>query len=160
MASGQDLTSTLPGNWPNASASSPSDLSGKRIGILAPSTYELYLKGAPLAGTGIEARDHMIENPEIVAFESDNQAFEALTKERSIDATMNYLPVLMDEIRRSRPLRIIGTPLFFVSNGIAIDKGDPELFKLIHDTIAEMRTDGTLGRISIKWFEFDLSRIP
>jgi polar amino acid transport system substrate-binding protein len=138
----------------------PADLSGKKIGILVPSTYEIYLRGLPTEGTGMEAMVPKIKDPVIVPFASDAEAFDALTKGKTTDAVIDYLPVLIFEIKQGRPMRIIGTPLYYVSNAMAIDQGDPELAALLGKTVEAMRADGTLGALSMKWFQFDLSKAP
>jgi polar amino acid transport system substrate-binding protein len=145
-------------NKDNASATKPADLSGKRIGILIPSTYELYLKHQPMGVDGMMQVTYMIDNATIVPFDSDGATFEALAKGTDIDATMNYLPVLLYEIKQGRPLRVIGTPLFYVSDAVAVDKGDPEFSALVKKTVEGMIKDGTIGAISQKWFQVDLSK--
>jgi len=145
-------------NVKDVTSTTPADLNGKRIGILVPSTYELYLKHQPMGVDGMQSVNYMIDNPEIVTYDSDGKTLDALSKGGEIDATMNYLPVLLYEIKQGRPLRIIGTPLFYVSDAVAIDKGDPEFGAAIKRTVEAMRTDGTLAAISMKWFQFDLSQ--
>src|SRR5262249_22678332 len=125
---------------------------------LVPSTYKLYLKHQPMGVDGMQSVTYMIDNPEIVTYDSDGKTLDALSKGGEIDATMNYLPVLLYEIKQGRPLRIIGTPLFYVSDAVAIDKGDPEFGAAIKRTVEAMLTDGTLAAISMKWFQFDLSQ--
>ena len=147
-------------NKSNTAATAPGDLSGKRIGILTPSTYELYLRHQPMGVDGMLPVTYMIDNPVIVNYESDGAAFDAISKGVDIDATMNYLPVLMYEIKHGRPLRIIGIPLFYVSDAVAIDKGDPEFSALVKKIVGEMKDDGTLASTSLKWFQFDFSQSP
>lgn len=146
-------------NVNNMAAKAPADLSGKRIGFLVPSTYELYLRGEPMGIDGMQPVKHMISNATIVPYDSDSASFEAVSKDE-IDATMNYLPVLMYEIKQGRSMRIIGTPLFYVSDAVAIDKGDPELSALIKNSVEAMIADGTIGTLSMKWFQFDFSKAP
>ena len=140
-----------------STAKAPADLSGKRIGFLVPSTYELYLQGKPLGIADEKPLDHKIKGAIIVPYDSDSASFDAVSK-GEIDATMNYLPVLMYEIKLGRQLRILGTPLFYVSDAVAIDKGDPELSALMKSTVEGMLADGTIATLSNKWFQFDLSK--
>ena len=142
-----------------SAAAVPADLSGKRIGFLVPSTYELYLQGKPMGIDGKQPVNHMIKDATIVPYDSDSASFDAVSK-GEIDATMNYLPVLMYEIKQGRQMRILGTPLFYVSDAVVIDKGDPELSALMKSTVEGMLTDGTIAALSKKWFQFDLSKSP
>src|SRR5689334_6870474 len=136
----------------------PSDLNGKRIGILVPSTYELYLKRQPMGVDGMQEVPYMIDNPIIVGYDSDSATFDALSKGTDIDAMMNYLPVLMYEIKQGRPLSIIGTPLFYVSDAVAVDKGDPEFSAQMKEIVEQMTKDGSTSSVSMKWFQFDFSQ--
>jgi len=142
-----------------SAAAVPADLSGKRIGFLTPSTYELYLQGRPMGIDGKQPVNHMIKSATIVPYDSDSASFDAVSK-GEIDATMNYLPVLMYEIKQGRQMRILGTPLFYVSDAVVIDKGDPELSALMQSTVEGMLADGTIAALSMKWFQFDLSKSP
>ena len=143
----------------NSTVTVPSDLNGERIGILTPSTYELYLRQEPMGVDGMIEVRYKIDDAIIRSYKSDSASFDALAK-GEIDATMNYLPVLIYEIKQGRPSRIVGTPLFYVSDAIAVNKGDPEFSAQIKKVVHEMSGDGTLGAISIKWFQVDLSQTP
>jgi len=100
-----------------------------------------------------------IDNPVIVTYNQEDKVFDDLSRGDGVvlDAMLNYLPVLLYEIGRGRPLKIVGVPLFLVPNAIAIEPGDPDLSTLIKKIVTAMRDDGTLTIISMKWFNFDLT---
>lgn len=146
----------------NTTINAPGDASGMRFGVLAAATYELYLRHEL---TGIEKSPpitYLVNDPVITTYDTEAEPWAELEKgpESQIDATINYLPVLMQEIRQGRPLRIIGQPLYYVPQAVAIEPGDPELADRLAEIIAEMHADGTLTGLSMKWFGVDLTRVP
>jgi polar amino acid transport system substrate-binding protein len=146
----------------NTEINAPADASGKRFGVLKAANYELYLRHDL---TGIEKSppvSYLINDPVIITYDTEAAPWDELEKwpNSSIDATINYLPVLMAEIQRGRSLRIVGQPLYYVPQAIAIEPGDPEFAVTLTDIVDAMHADGTLTAMSVKWFGVDLTRIP
>lgn len=146
----------------NAEINTPADASGKTFGVLASATYELYLRKEL---TGIEKSPpitYLVENPTIVTYDTEAEPWAELEKGpgSKIDATINYLPVLMQEIRQGRPMKIVGQPLYYVPQAVAVEPGDPELAQKLAEIVEEMHADGTLTDLSMKWFGVDLTRVP
>jgi polar amino acid transport system substrate-binding protein len=54
--------------------------------------------------------------------------------------------------------RIVGQPLYAEPNWIAVDKGDQEWQQKIRVIIGDLKADGTLARISLKWLGEDITR--
>lgn len=145
----------------NTTIRTPADASGKRIGVLKSATYELYLRRMPFDIEGMPAVTYKVEAPVIVTFEvREGDAFDALAKGDGVelDAVVTYLPTLMSLIKSGMPFRIIGQPLFRAPQAAAIEPGDPELAAVLSKTIAEMHADGTLTNLSMKWFDFDMTK--
>jgi polar amino acid transport system substrate-binding protein len=143
----------------NTTIRTPADASGKRIGALKAATYELYLRRIPFDIVGMEPVTYKIDDPVIITFDQEEQAFDALAKGDGVelDAIVNYLPVLMSLIDEGKPFRIIGQPLYRAPQSVAIEPGDPEFAALIKQIVDEMHADGTLTELSMKWFNFDLT---
>ena len=55
-------------------------------------------------------------------------------------------------------LKIVGEALYAEPNDVVTDKGDPDWDAEIARIVKELREDGTLGRISMKWFDSDLTQ--
>ncbi len=143
----------------NTSINAPAEASGKRIGVLRTSIYDVYLQRNPIEIQGAPPVEYMIDNPIIVHFEVEGEPLAALEKGNGveIDATINALVTLLDEIQKGKPFRIVGQPVFYLPGAIAIEKGDPELAEELASVVSDMREDGTLALISKKWFGFDLT---
>lgn len=146
----------------NTEINTPADASGKRFGVLKSATYELYLRRDL---SGIEKSppvNYLINDPIIVTYDTEPEAWDELSKgpDSEIDATINYLPVLMEEIRQGRPMRIVGQPLYYVPQAVAIEHGDPEFASTLATIVEDMHADGTLTALSMKWFGLDLTKVP
>jgi polar amino acid transport system substrate-binding protein len=145
----------------NTTIRTPADASGKRIGALKSATYELYLRRTPFDIEGMPPVTYKIDDPIIVTFEErESDAFEALAKGDGVelDAVVNYLPTLMSVVKQGMPFRIIGQPLYRAPQAVAIEPGDPELAAVLKKTVDEMHADGTLTDLSMKWFDFDMTK--
>lgn len=145
----------------NTTIRTPADASGKRIGVLKSATYELYLRRMPFDIEGMPPVSYKIEDPVTVTFEvREGDAFDALAKGDGVelDAVVTYLPTLMSLIKSGMPFRIIGQPLFRAPQAVAIKPGDPEFAAILKQTIDEMHADGTLTNLSMKWFDFDMTK--
>ncbi len=143
----------------NTTINKPSDASGKRIGALKSANYELYLRREPFGIVDAPPVVYKIDNPIVVTYEHEEEAFEALAKGDGVelDGVVNYLPVVMALIKDGKPFKVIGAPLYRVPQSVAIMPGDPEFADLLKKTVDEMHSDGTLRNLSMKWFDFDLT---
>ena len=140
-----------------ASITSAADLTGKRVGVGTGSTYETYLnrKLEIVGGKTISVpfgEVQVVPSDETVAFQ--NLALGAGVR---LDAVVADLATTKGRIDAGGPFRIVGPPLYAEPNAIAIDKGDPEWGAKIQQVVQDLRTDGTLGRISRKWLGVDVT---
>ncbi|WP_421579067.1 transporter substrate-binding domain-containing protein [Shinella sp. M31] len=51
-----------------------------------------------------------------------------------------------------------GEPLFAEPNAVVTDKGDPEWDAEVKRVIMELKDDGTLEKISQRWFKVDITK--
>ncbi|MDH6232180.1 polar amino acid transport system substrate-binding protein [Mesorhizobium soli] len=142
----------------NTSIHTPADASGKRIGALKASKYDQYLRRQPFGIVGVPPITYKIENPTIVNFDHEDDVFSALAKGDGVelDGFVNDVPIVMSLIKEGKPFKIIGQPLYHTPSAVAILPGDPELADLLAKTVEAMRADGTLSKLSTKWFEYDM----
>lgn len=63
----------------NTAIRAPADLSGKRMGILGDSTYELYLRRRPMDVLGMLPYAYNIDNPVILTYEQEDKVFDDLS---------------------------------------------------------------------------------
>ncbi len=144
----------------NTTINTPADVSGKRIGALKASTYEQYLKREPFDIVGMKPLTYRIDDPVVVTYENEEDAYDALAKGDGVELTgvVDSLLTLMTLIKDGKPFRIVGHPLFRTPLCVAVEPGDPEFSELVRETVEKMRSDGTLKKLSMKWFEFDLTQ--
>ena len=143
----------------NSTIKTPADASNKRIGALAGSQYDHYLRRQPVGIIGVPEFNYKIDSPVIVNYEHEEEVYDALAKGDGIDLDgfVNLLPTVLALIKEGRPFKVVGTPLYRVPHSVAILPGDDEFAALIKKTVDEMHADGTLRKLSMQWYEFDMT---
>ncbi len=136
---------------------SVADISGKRIGVGQGSTYENYAdKNLTIpGGKPVEFPFHdviVIPGDETVNFHNLS-----LGPGVRLDAIISDLATAKGNIAATHALKIVGDALYAEPNDVVTDKGDPDWDAEIARIIKELRAEGTLGRISKKWFNTDLT---
>jgi polar amino acid transport system substrate-binding protein len=145
----------------DSKAQTVEDLNGKVIGVCGGCTYEAYLKkDLKIDAEGVPPFDYRVEAKEIRTYETDTNALDDLRlgDGKRLDAAMSSLTVINDAIKNGYPLRVLGDPAFYEPLAVATDKGDPEFDAKIAEIVKAMHDDGTLTKLSQKWFGADLTR--
>lgn len=139
------------------------DLNGKVIGACGGCTYDAYLnKNLEIDAEGTPPFEYLVEAGEIKTYETDTYAFDDLRLGDGVrlDAVFSALPTIQDAIKKGGyPLKVIGEPAFYEPLSVATDKGDPEFNAKISEIVAEMKADGTLEKLSEKWYGVDLTTV-
>ena len=143
----------------NSAIQEPSEARGMRIGVLKGTEYEKYLTREPFDILNMPSFTYKIENPEIIGFDDQNALYDALVEGdgTEIDGIVDDMSVLVRKINDGAPLRIVGQPLTYTPGAIVVDRGDETLAAALKEIIESMDKDGTLTRLSMKWFDFDLT---
>jgi polar amino acid transport system substrate-binding protein len=134
------------------------DIAGKRIGVGLGSTYESYLdKSLVIAGAA------PVEFPfqDAIAVPGDeavNFRNLALGAGLRLDAVIADLATAKAYIAATGKLKLVGTALYGEPNAVATDQGDPEWDTALAAIIAELKQDGTLARLSRKYFDADITQ--
>jgi polar amino acid transport system substrate-binding protein len=134
------------------------DLAGKRLGVAASTTYEDYLNGKMAT-----ARMKPPRSPVVVTYDTDALALKdlGLGNGTRLDGVLTALPTIRSSIAAGLPLRVIEPPVFEDSSAIALDRNSPAysapLLWAIDGIIHDMHRDGTLRRLSLKYYGIDLS---
>ncbi|KAA0946958.1 transporter substrate-binding domain-containing protein [Pseudomonas sp. ANT_H14] len=76
-----------------------------------------------------------------------------------LDAILTQRSTLEAAIKKNYPLKAIDGVVFYEPLAIATDKGDPELTAKLAEVIGAMHTDGTLTKLSTKWYGVDYSTV-
>ena len=144
----------------NMSVTGLEDLNGRNIGTIENSSYENYLNHhLNINVVGMPPIAFQIDPGAIALYQTDNEAFDALTQVDGveIEAVLSNVRSILGAITSGAPLRVIGEPVFLEPLGVAIDDNDPEFGARIAEIVTAMHTDGTLTRMSFEWFETDLT---
>jgi polar amino acid transport system substrate-binding protein len=147
----------------NKTLQSARDLSGKRIGVEHGSTYERYLQhDLDLDIPNAPRISYPFGRASIIPFGSEDLAYQNLlaqNTERPLDAVISNRSTARYRMNKAPgKFRIVGQPLYTEPNWVAVDKGDQEWQDKLRATIADLKADGTLTRISMKWLGEDITR--
>lgn len=139
---------------------SVAELSGKTIGVCGACTYENYLRrNLVIDAEGVPEFSYQVDDPTIRTYDTDTNAFDDLKLGDGVrlDAVLSALPTIQEAIKNGYPLRVVGSPVFYEPLAVATDKGDPEFDAKIAEVVQSMHEDGTLSKLSKKWYGVDLS---
>ena len=137
-------------------------LNGKTIGSCGGCTYDAYLqKDLEIDAEGAPPFSYDVTAGEIKTYETDTNAFDDLRlgDGTRLDAAFSALPTIQEAIKNGYPLKIVGKPAFYEPLSVATDKGDAEFDAKIAEIVAEMKADGTMKKLSEKWYGVDLTTL-
>jgi cystine transport system substrate-binding protein len=121
------------------------DLEGKKVGVGLGSNYEQWLKENVPAAI-------------VKTYDDDPTKYQDLRVGR-IDAILVDRLAALDLIAKTKEqLAVAGEPFSRLESGIALRKGEPELLAAINKAIDKLRADGTLAKISQKYFKADVTK--
>ena len=142
----------------DSKATKHEDLIGKTIGVATASTYESYLKKElEQEAEGVPPVKFVVTTDKIKSYESSNVALDDLRLGDGVrlDAVISGVPSLLEAQKNGYPVKMVGGPLYFEPLAVAIDRGDKELDAKVKEIIDAMHADGTLSKLSMKWFNTD-----
>jgi polar amino acid transport system substrate-binding protein len=137
------------------------ELSGRRVGVGTATTYQAYLEGH----LDLTNENILIPAPQAraIPYDTDQLALNdlALGDGVKLDAVLTSYPFAAYQIKAGKPFRIVGTPVFYEDAAVAIDKSSPldptRFYQAVEDAVKAMHKDGTLSRLSMRYFGVDLS---
>ncbi|MGO4123124.1 transporter substrate-binding domain-containing protein [Inquilinus sp. YAF38] len=145
----------------NTTIKTPADASGKTIGVGAATTYENYLRGdLVIDAGGAPPFQFVVKDAKIQSYDTDVPALDDLKlgDGTRLDAVATALPTIQGAIKNGYPIKVVGSPLFYEPLSVAIEKGDPELTAKLAEIVKTMHEDGTLTKLSMKWYGADLTK--
>ena len=135
------------------------DLNGKAVGAGTATTFELYLQhDLQIDAEGVPAFEYQL-TAENKSYKDSTAAMDDLRLGDGVrlNGMVGSLPAILSAIEANYPLRVLGDPVFYEPLALAIDKGDDELNDKLAAMLEEMKADGTLSALSVKWYGIDYS---
>ncbi len=135
-----------------------SDLEGKKIGVAAGSTGDLYMKrqlvidavNAPKVKYAFKT-DDIKPYPMIASALDDLRLGDGVR----LDAVIDNRDALQKAVENGYPFRVLDGVAFAEPLAIATDKGDAEFNQKLSEIIQAMRSEGVLKKLSLKWYHTD-----
>jgi polar amino acid transport system substrate-binding protein len=134
------------------------DISGKRVGVGTGSSYEAYISKNFVIPGQPPVKFPFSDVQAVPGDETVNFQNLALGAGVRLDAIVASLGTAQGQINATQKLKVLGEPLFSEPNAVVTDKGDPEWDAEVKRVITALRADGTLAKISEKWFAVDITK--
>ena len=134
------------------------DLNGKVVGATATSTFVAYSNHyLTLVAAGAPSFTYEFKAGEVKSYANSTTAFDDLRlgDGARLDAVVSSLPSILDAEKAGYPIKQLGKPVFFEPLAVAIEHGDKELGEKIAEAVEAMKADGTLSKLSVKWYGVD-----
>ncbi|MDH6233612.1 polar amino acid transport system substrate-binding protein [Mesorhizobium soli] len=150
-------------NSDNNDIKSAADLSGKKLGAEAGTTYEKYIEKQlviDVPGVDPVKPEFPFDDATAVPYDSEDTAFQdlGLGGGKRLDAIVSGYLTAKERIAKSDgKFKMVGDTLYAEPIWVAVDKGDPEWDAKIKEIFTAMEADGTLAKISDKWVGKDIS---
>lgn len=140
-----------------------SDMDGKKIAAQQGGSYEQYLmKNMKVDAYGAGPVTYPFKAVQVMPYASEDLEYQdlALGAGKRIDGLVSNLVTATERMQKMPgKFKIVGEPLYEDPNWVAIDKNDDKEWR---DTVVkifdDMRKDGTLKKITVKWIGSDISR--
>ncbi|MES0151907.1 transporter substrate-binding domain-containing protein [Mesorhizobium sp. M0012] len=142
----------------DSTATKLSDLDGKVVGVTANTADETYANHT-LTPNWINAKPIQFQfTPgQVKTYQSNSIAYDDLRLGDGLrlDAVLMTEQELPNLLKAGYPFKQLGDPLFSSPSAIPVLHGDKEFSDKIAAAIKSMRDDGTLSKLSTKWYGVD-----
>lgn len=142
----------------DSKATKSSDLDRKVVGICSGTAAEAYANhNLTPAWENASPVQYQFKPGQVKTYTSTNIAFDDLRLGDGVrlDAVLTDDTLGRDAIKAGYPLKALEGNLFSSPGAIAILKGDKEFNDKIAAAVQKMKDDGTLAKLSIKWYGVD-----
>ncbi|MDN7140580.1 cystine ABC transporter substrate-binding protein [Pseudomonas sp. JQ170] len=123
---------------------SAADLAGKKVGVGLGTNYEQWVKSA-------------VPDAVVRTYDDDPSKFQDLRVGR-IDAILIDRLAALEYAKKAQDTAVAGDAFSRLESGIALRKGEPELLDAINKALDKLRADGTLAKLSEKYFGADVTK--
>jgi len=145
----------------DSKAATLADMEGKKIGATTSSTFEAYLnQDLVLDAAGAPPFSYSFKAGEVKSYANSSTAFDDLRLGDGVrlDGVVSSLPSILDAVKAGYPIKQLGEPVFYEPLAVAIELGDAELDAKVAKAIADMKADGTMSKLSEKWYGVDYTK--
>ncbi|WP_295481236.1 cystine ABC transporter substrate-binding protein [uncultured Pseudomonas sp.] len=120
------------------------DLAGKKVGVGLGTNYEQWVK-------------QDVPKADVRTYEDDPSKFADLRNGR-IDAILIDRLAALEYAQKAKDTQLAGAAFSRLESGVALRKGEPELLAAIDKALETLKADGTLARLSEKYFGADVTQ--
>ncbi|MFB4391686.1 MULTISPECIES: cystine ABC transporter substrate-binding protein [unclassified Pseudomonas] len=120
------------------------DLAGKKVGVGLGTNYEQWVKAN-------------VPKADVRTYEDDPSKFQDLRVGR-IDAILIDRLAALEYAKKATDTAVTGEAFSRQEAGIALRKDEPELLAAVNKALDELRADGTLAKLSEKYFGADVTQ--
>ena len=120
------------------------DLSGKKVGVGLGTNYEQWVRAN-------------VPGADVRTYDDDPTKFADLNNGR-VDAILIDRLAALEYAKKAPKTVAAGQAFSRQESGIALRKGEPELLAAVNKALDELRADGTLAKISEKYFQADVTK--
>jgi polar amino acid transport system substrate-binding protein len=145
----------------DSAATKREDLNGKKIGVETGTTSDDYIRRQlQIDAPDVPPIKYTIEPGEIKTYADSMLPFDDLRLGDGVrvDAVITPEQTALQAIKSGYPIKVIANDYAFREPLVVVaDKGDPEWTAKVGGLIKEMKADGTLGKLTTKWYGKDYS---
>ncbi|WP_256844303.1 MULTISPECIES: cystine ABC transporter substrate-binding protein [unclassified Pantoea] len=123
----------------------PSDLAGKKVGVGLGTNYEQWLR-------------ENVKGVDIRTYDDDPTKYQDLRSGRLNAILVDRLAALDLVKKTGDTMAVAGDAFSRQESGVAVRKDNDDLLKAIDQAIADMQKDGSLSKLSQKWFGADVTK--
>jgi cystine transport system substrate-binding protein len=127
------------------SITKPEDLAGKKVGVGLGTNYEQWLR-------------ENVKGVDVRTYDDDPTKYQDLRSGRLNAILVDRLAALDLVKKTGDTMAVAGNAFSRQESGVAVRKGNDDLLKAIDQAIAEMQKDGSLSKLSEKWFGADVTK--
>ena len=121
------------------------DLAGKKVGVGLGTNYEQWVK-------------QDVPQADVRTYEDDPSKFADLRNGR-IDAILIDRLAALEYAQKAKDTELAGDAFSRLESGVALRKGEPELLAAINKALDKLKADGTLAKLSTKYFGADVTTV-
>ncbi|WP_028693248.1 cystine ABC transporter substrate-binding protein [Pseudomonas cremoricolorata] len=120
------------------------DLDGKKVGVGLGTNYEQWVRKE-------------VPGADVRTYNDDPAKFQDLRVGR-IDAILIDRLAALEYAKKAQDTALAGEAFSRLESGIAVRKNEPELLEALNKALAALKADGTLGKLSEKYFGADVTQ--